>query len=201
MAITVIAGVQWYCDRVIVDNPGDSLAPLEDLLRGSATGSRNPLIQRIIRLCKLTDRAGTGTVKLHERWLVQTGHAPVVTTDPAPKTTSIEFPWPRSSMSEHVILGAGDPVAPQVTPQVAPQVTPQVAALVAGLNCEMNRAEIMNAMGLPDRVHVATAYLGSALEPGLVQMTLPDKPRSLRHKYRLTAAGRARIAARSGAPR
>jgi ATP-dependent DNA helicase RecG len=54
----------------------------------------------------------------------------------------------------------------------------------------MNRAELMDAMGLKDRMHFATAYLGPALESGVVEMTIPDKPRSSRQKYRITATSR-----------
>jgi ATP-dependent DNA helicase RecG len=56
----------------------------------------------------------------------------------------------------------------------------------------------MAALGLKDRMHFASAYLAPALEAGLVEMTIPDKPRSSKQKYRLTDAGRALLAARKG---
>ncbi len=34
-------------------------------------------------------------------------------------------------------------------------------------------------------------YLQPALDAGLVEMTIPDKPQSSKQKYRITAAGRA----------
>jgi len=39
--------------------------------------------------------------------------------------------------------------------------------------------------------HFRKAYLLPALDAGLVEMTLPDKPRSSKQKYRLTAKGEA----------
>jgi len=42
---------------------------------------------------------------------------------------------------------------------------------------------------LPER------YLNLALAEGLVELTLPDEPTSRRQTYRITAAGRARLAA------
>ncbi len=39
------------------------------------------------------------------------------------------------------------------------------------------------------RVHFNAAYLTPALTLGLVEMTLPDVPRSSKQRYRLTAAG------------
>lgn len=43
--------------------------------------------------------------------------------------------------------------------------------------------------GMPKILH----YLMPSLEQGLIEMTLPDKPRSRLQKYRLTAAGKAAI--------
>ncbi|MEI8242987.1 MAG: hypothetical protein WCI17_06940 [bacterium] len=39
--------------------------------------------------------------------------------------------------------------------------------------------------------HFRIAYVIPALETGLIAMTIPDKPRSSRQKYRLTDKGRA----------
>lgn len=49
----------------------------------------------------------------------------------------------------------------------------------------------METLSLRDRMHFQSAYLLPALDLGLVEMTLPDKPRSPLQRYRLTPAGRA----------
>ena len=74
----------------------------------------------------------------------------------------------------------------QVTPQGTPQVTPQVQKLVDSLVGEMTRTELMEALGLKDRMHFSREYLHPALKSGLLEMTIPDKPRSSKQKYRLT---------------
>jgi hypothetical protein len=58
----------------------------------------------------------------------------------------------------------------------------------------MKRAEIQAALGLKDRKHFQHAYLRPALDAGLIEMTIPDKPLSSRQRYRLTLAGKARLA-------
>jgi hypothetical protein len=58
----------------------------------------------------------------------------------------------------------------------------------------MTRQQLMQALGLKNDEHFRKAYLQPALDAGLIEMTIPDKPRSSKQKYRLTAKG-----ARSGA--
>jgi len=49
----------------------------------------------------------------------------------------------------------------------------------------------MGLVGLKDRKHFGEAYLQPALDAGLLEMTIPDKPQSSKQRYRLTAAGQA----------
>ena len=68
----------------------------------------------------------------------------------------------------------------------APEVTPEVR-LVQVLVGEMTRQQLQQALGLKDDDHFRKAYLQPALDAGLIEMTVPDKPRSSRQKYRLPA--------------
>jgi Fic family protein len=78
------------------------------------------------------------------------------------------------------------------TPQVAPQVTPQVAALLQALGDEeVDRNRLQERLGLSDRKSFRERYLAPALEAGLVEFTIPDKPNSRLQKYRRTPAKKA----------
>jgi ATP-dependent DNA helicase RecG len=81
-------------------------------------------------------------------------------------------------------------VTPHVTPHVAPHVTPQVGKLLEALKGEMSRGELMEKLRLKDRRYFGMDYLQPALAAGLIEMTIPDKPRSSKQKYRLTEAGK-----------
>jgi len=81
--------------------------------------------------------------------------------------------------------------AEQAAPQVTPHVSPQVLALLAKVAGEMTRQELMEALGLKDRKHFGDAYLQPALDAGVLEMTIPDKPQSSKQQYRLTALGQA----------
>jgi Fic family protein len=82
------------------------------------------------------------------------------------------------------------------TPEVAQEVTPEVR-LLSVLAGEMTRQQLKKALGLKDDEHFRKAYLLPALEVGLIEMTIPDKPRSSKQKYRLTEKGR-QVVARPG---
>ena len=55
----------------------------------------------------------------------------------------------------------------------------------------MDRAQLQAALKLTHRPHFLMTYLRPALEAGLIEMTLPDKPTSRNQRYRRTAAGEA----------
>ena len=89
------------------------------------------------------------------------------------------------------ILEAIDSVATaQASPHDTPHVSPQVDELINTLIGEMSRDALMIALGLSDRKSFSQRYLQPALQLGLIEMTLPDKPRSKLQRYRLTAAGK-----------
>ncbi|MBK5209779.1 MAG: putative DNA binding domain-containing protein [Flavobacteriaceae bacterium] len=72
---------------------------------------------------------------------------------------------------------------------ITPQVTPQVMELVKVLKDEMSRQEIQDKIGLSDRKNFMENYLNRALEFGVIEMILPDKPNSRLQKYKLTLMG------------
>ena len=86
-------------------------------------------------------------------------------------------------------LDTGAGLTPDVTPHATPDATPYVRLLPL-LVGEMTRQQLREALRLRDDEHFRRAYLIPALEAGLIEMTIPEKPRSSRQKYRLTARGR-----------
>ena len=65
------------------------------------------------------------------------------------------------------------------TPPVTPDVTP-----------EMNRLELMRALGLKDQRHFRQQNQQAALNQGWMEMTVSEKPSSHLQRHRLTDAGR-----------
>ena len=83
---------------------------------------------------------------------------------------------------------------PSAAPQVVPQVTPQVEQLLRILSdagqAGLSRKELQEAADLRDRKSFAERWLAPALEAGLIERTIPDKPNSRMQRYKITADGR-----------
>ena len=71
-------------------------------------------------------------------------------------------------------------------------VTPPVEKLLRLLwaQSELGNNEIRTALEINDRRHVRRSYIAPALEAGLIEMTIPDKPSSSLQRYRLTDSGK-----------
>jgi ATP-dependent DNA helicase RecG len=85
-------------------------------------------------------------------------------------------------------------IARQITPQVGEQVTEQVTEQVAIMlqaACEpRSLKELQSAVGLKHRPHFINAYMEPLLATKWLAMTIPDKPRSSKQRYRTTDLGR-----------
>ena len=68
--------------------------------------------------------------------------------------------------------------------------TVQVRELVRVLDRARSRVEILQGLGLRNRSNLVVNYMRPALDAGLIEMTIPDKPTSGRQRYRLTPLGR-----------
>lgn len=79
---------------------------------------------------------------------------------------------------------------PQDTPQDSVRVDVLVDNLLAVLTGELTRIEIQGLLSLKNRKNFRKYYLKPALDSGLIEMTIPDKPNSKHQKYRLTEKGK-----------
>jgi ATP-dependent DNA helicase RecG len=102
------------------------------------------------------------------------------------------FPvWEEQSGSVVVTFRPAPGFAAATTPQVTPQVTEEVARLLHLARTPQSGQQLLRDLGLRDREHFRKAYLLPALNSGLLERTIPDKPQSSKQRYRLTAQGEA----------
>lgn len=76
------------------------------------------------------------------------------------------------------------------TGQVTGQVTGEIKKLVQVCISELSRKELQSKLKLKHRDNFTDKYLKPALEAGFIEMTIPEKPRSSKQKYRLTIKGK-----------
>lgn len=76
---------------MVLDNPGDSWAPVDRLFEGGASELRNPLIVRLSRLMGLAEQVGSGLRAVAEAWRHAGRPAPRVLDDKAAKLFRLEI--------------------------------------------------------------------------------------------------------------
>jgi len=177
--------VMLFADRLEVWNPG-GLPPsltLEKLRQPHGSVPHNPLLAEPLYLTKYIERMGTGTGDMIKRcrdvglaepeFSLTDGFVIIIRRK---SRTNAKLVRPKSGLRKG---------------QVTPEVTPEVMNMLAAIQGEMGRKEIQARLGLTDEKHFREHYQQPAIAQGLIEMTIPDKPRSSKQKYRLTDPGRA----------
>jgi predicted HTH transcriptional regulator len=160
-----------FDDRIEITSAGSLPEGLskEDFFEGVSI-PRNKELMRVYKDLELVEQLGSGVPRILESY----GKECFRFMD---NFTRMTFP-----ISEQV--------TPQVTPQVIPQVTPQVERLLNVITQEHDRQELQELLGLADRENFRKNYLQPAIDAELIEMTIPDKPKSSKQRYRLTEKGK-----------
>jgi ATP-dependent DNA helicase RecG len=169
-------------ELVVISFPGpDRSIRMEDLKAGRAVSRRyrNRRIGEFLKELEMTEGRSTGIPKILKEMGTNGSPAPLFETDDDRLSFVIRLP-------RHALALASMPSAGEVTGEV----TGEVERLLRAVAGEMTRQQIQTALGLKSEDHFRKAYLLPALASGLLEMTLPDKPRSSKQRYRLTAIGR-----------
>jgi ATP-dependent DNA helicase RecG len=165
--------VEIYADRIEVSSPGGLPKGMRPADPGHKSVRRNALLADLLHRISFIEKAGTGIKRMRD--------------------TARDQGCPEPEFSENSFFTAVFFPDPEVralmaTPEVTPDVTGEVALLTA-LRGELDRRALQAALGLKDEEHFRKAYLLPALSAGLIAMTLPDKPRSSKQRYRITPSG------------
>lgn len=88
-----------------------------------------------------------------------------------------------------LVLPATDLVTDPVTDPVTDLVTDSVKNLISVMDKTHSISELMHFMNLSHRPNFRKNYLQPAIEQGIIELTIPEKPSSSNQKYRLTPKG------------
>ncbi|NDB21043.1 MAG: hypothetical protein EB020_09240 [Proteobacteria bacterium] len=103
------ATIRWFHDRIVFDNPGDSLLTPAEMRHGGSSASRNPLVQRMMRLTGFAEHAGLGVPTMRSR-LADQKHFRTAYLRPALVSGLVEMTdptRPRSSHQRYRLTAAG----------------------------------------------------------------------------------------------
>ncbi len=172
--------VEIYADRIEVSSPGGLPKGMRPADLGHKSVRRNAVIADLLHRISFIEKAGTGIRRMRDTAREQGCPEPAFTENSF--FTAVFFPDPE--------VRAQIATRPEedATPEVTQEVTPEVGLLMA-LQGELDRRALQAALGLKDEEHFREAYLLPALKEGLIERTLPDKPRSSKQRYRITPLG------------
>ena len=203
-------------ELLVLSYPGaDRSIRMDDFKKGQAVSRRyrNRRIGEFLKELDLAEARSTGVPKIFRAMRQNGSPEPVFESDENRTWFLVRLPvhekvGHEASRQETVQVTDQDNLLEiQQKKQDAPQdtihetihetihVTEHVERLISILTGEMNRPQLQDILGISNRPHFVAAYLGPALKAGLIEMTLPDKPKSRNQRYRRTAAGEA-LAAR-----
>ena len=178
--------VMLFADRLEVWNPGSLPPPLTfEMLRAPhASVPANPLLAEAMYLVSYVERMGTGTLDMIRRC--------VAAGLPEPEFTVTDAFVARVWRSKPLTRTERDQADGKNA--ITPEVTPEVLRLLSVMAGVMSRREIQATLSLTDEKHFRQSYLQPAIAQGLLEMTIPRKPRSRLQRYRLTELGRTLLA-------
>jgi ATP-dependent DNA helicase RecG len=146
---------------------------------GNISVLRNPDIAHVLYLRGFMEKIGRGNVMIRD--------------------SCAEYGLPPPQWSEDdqgvtlTFFAPTQEVTRDVTREVTRDVTRDVTRMLKVFDGDMSRRNLQDLLQLKDEEHFRTAYLQPALQDGLIEMTIPDKPKSSKQKYRLTNRGRSLI--------
>jgi len=193
--------VAFFDDRIEIENPGILLPGLtvEDMLQG-VSKIRNRVIARVFRELDLIEQWGSGVRRmfkeaealgLPEPEIVEVGMrvrfivhlAESIAVQPESKEIRGILDITEHQVSE---LGASTGTMLELRRH-------QVEVLKKCKN-ECSIVDLMELTERTDRSKFRKRILSPLLDAGFIEMTIPDKPRSSKQKYRMTAKGEAFLA-------
>jgi predicted HTH transcriptional regulator len=172
-----------FNDRIEITSAGglpDDLSR-EEFFNGFSV-PRNQEIMRIFKDLEMVEQLGSGIPRILEAY------------DESSFTFSenflrMTFPNNWNLYDEADIHETTQVTTPVATPDTT-QVTNEVRKLLIVFVSESSREELKRLLNLINDSHFKKAYLKPALDFGLIEMTIPDKPNSRFQKYRLTNKGK-----------
>jgi ATP-dependent DNA helicase RecG len=177
--------VEIYDDRIEISNPGGLPKGLSKEELGTRSVRRNPLIADLLHRIALIEKAGTGIRRMIEDARKQKC--------PEPRFKVNGF-FTTTFQPNVEITGK---ITGQVTEQVSEQVDEQVTILKF-CSTPKQKQQVLAHLGLRSVYLNFKRHIQPLVEQGLLEMTIPEQPRSSKQRYWTTDLGHKVLARKSG---
>ncbi|MCP4574776.1 MAG: AAA family ATPase [Deltaproteobacteria bacterium] len=195
--------VAMYNDHLEITNPGAlhfGITP-EKLAKPHESRPWNPIIANVFYRAGIIERWGSGTLNIMD-WCMENGNPAPAWKEQADSVYVLFLPaeLPPSEQSGTRPRPDIDPVAKEVRDQVGTKSEPSRDQVEILRNClnEKGILELMAIAGRTSRTKFRNQVLKPLLDAGVIEMTIPEKPRSSKQRYRLTAKGKEWLAKYQG---
>jgi ATP-dependent DNA helicase RecG len=179
-------------DKITINSfPGPDRAASDEQIRNLefiCRRYRNRRIGEYLKELRLTEGRGTGIPKIIKACRDNGSPLPIIHTDHDRSFFMMEFPIHQDFIKQT------DQVSDQVSDHDGDHDSDydddHVAKLVKliGLR-EMSTPELLQSLGIKHKGSFRSRYLKPAIIAGYVEMTIPDKPKSKKQKYKLSSSG------------
>lgn len=182
--------VEIYDDRIEISNPGGLPKGLSREELGTRSVRRNPLIADLLHRIAFIEKAGTGIRRMIEDARKHKCPEPKFRVNGFFTATF----WPTREIMHEAVkeVGTNLSISEDLSEQVGTKSAPSRHQVEILRNClqEKSLLDIMNRVGRKDRTKFRTKFITPLVESRLLEMTIPDKPRSSKQRYRTTDLGR-----------
>jgi predicted HTH transcriptional regulator len=185
--------VEIYSNRLAITSYGGLIEGLsEDEFFKGRSMPRNRELMRVFRDLEFVEQLGSGMnriLRAYNRSIFNLSENFLEVVFPFEEEYLKNINQSKKETTTEITDQVTDQLTPEVTPPVTPPVTPQVNQLIMFVEGEMPRSKIQELLGLADKKNFIKKYLVPAIQLGLVELTIPEKPNSRLQKYRLTNKG------------
>ncbi len=175
--------VEIYTDRIEVSNPGGLPKGMLPSDLGHKSVRRNPLIADLLHRIEFIEKAGTGIKRMRDEARAQGCPEPTFEATGFFTTTFLPNPAVRAQAEAR----GRDQVTEQAGTKLA--LSRHQVEILAKCVEDQPLVALLVAAGRADRTKFRNQILAPLLAAGWVEMTIPDKPRSSKQKYRTTELG------------
>jgi len=170
--------VQIFSNRIEIYNSGNFLdgITIDNITSGQLSILRNPDIAHTLYTRKYMEKLGRGGLLIRKRC----------------EDFGLKTPmWTNDKHGVTLTFFLNGKVTTDVSMEVTTDVSMEVKKLILLMknNKEYSRQDLQDKMNLKNSEYFRKAYIVPLLEKNIIEMTIPDKPKSSKQKYRLTKYG------------